>query len=102
MKEENKVRGIYVNLYCYKDLYQLSGAAIKVLLGCLCAGPDIRKDLNEVLCNKQFIDELSEASGLKQGTIRNCLSQLYKHNILIKLDNYRSIYNINPKYLKVL
>lgn len=53
---------------------------------------------NKITFDAQFKDIAAEKTGLKEGTIKNTMAALVKKDMLLKDENYKGIYYLNPKY----
>lgn len=52
---------------------------------------------NMITYNGVFKDQVMKRTGLKEGTIKNSLSNLVKKEMLLK-DKNKGVYYLNPKY----
>lgn len=85
------------------DFSELTGSEYRVLIQCWLFSAYYKDDKTELLGNMityngVFKEAVIQRTGLKEGTIKNCMSSLVKKNMLIKADNAKGVYYLNPKY----
>ena len=78
-----------------EGLSQLSKISEYKVLVCLWKYSDLR---GKIILDSCLNNLIHHATQLTIGTIKNCISSLYKKNLITKIGNEKGIYYLNSKY----
>nr|DAT90361.1 MAG TPA: hypothetical protein [Caudoviricetes sp.] len=95
-EESNFKESIKINLNTiFEGLFQISQISEYKVMIYLWKYSDIR---GKIIIDTYLKDLICKETKLSIGTIKNCISSLYKKDLIIKIGNEKGLYYLNPKY----